>query len=65
MRRVYQSDAWDSGNYLTRFWEIHETCPVCHGRGRVEKDDWVDGQIAPVEVDCPDCGGDGEVVRYE
>jgi len=57
--KVYKSDAWDEGNHLTQFYEIHETCPKCNGEGWVydcEEDDW---------VECPVCDGRGEIVYYE
>lgn len=48
----YRSDAWDSGNSLTCFYEEVIRCPECGGEGSS------DGEI------CDACGGEGEVTVY-
>lgn len=59
MCRRYRSDAWDSGNSLTWFYEEIETCPECGGKGIVE-----DEEEKPCPEPCPECRGEGVVVRY-
>jgi len=61
-RRVFISDTWDSGNYLTRFVEVWEDCPDCGGEGVVEVEN-EEGEV--VEVECETCLGTGEVMSRQ
>ncbi len=57
----YRSDAWDSGNSLTRFYEAEYVCGTCNGSGQVEDEESEDGRL----VECPECEGAGILVVYE
>jgi hypothetical protein len=59
--RRYRSDAWDAGNSFTHFYEAVYECGVCSGSGRVQDEE---GEPAGL-IECPECGGCGEVVICE
>lgn len=64
---IFRSDAWDSGNYLTRFYEVHERCPECEGIGEIEVEVYDEEKdvVRYETADCPLCGASGTVIRYE
>lgn len=59
---MIRSDAWDSGNAMTRFYAASEkqiTCPACNGRKRLTtRAD--DGRWRSEE--CPACEGTGSLI---
>jgi DNA-directed RNA polymerase subunit RPC12/RpoP len=57
----YRSDAWDSGNSLTRYYEAIYECGYCGGTGKVDDEESETERL----IECPECGGCGEVVIYE
>lgn len=54
MRKI-ESDTWDSGNSLTRFYEVIRECETCHGEGNIPNPE----ERGRTEI-CPDCNGQGE-----
>jgi len=72
-----RSDAWDSGNYLTQFYEVEYECGLCGGRGVVSVEQAIKEYGCPLECDfecdncpildceitCPSCRGEGRVFR--
>lgn len=59
MRRI-RSDTWDSGNSMTRFYEVIRECETCHGEGKI-----INPEVEGGKEICPDCKRDGEVTIYE
>ena len=57
----YRSDAWDSGNSMTRFHEALYECGTCNGSGQVEDEESEEGHF----IECPECEGDGTLIYYE
>ncbi len=55
--RCYRSDAWDSGNYLTRFYECYYECDECNGDGKYDNGEEI--------VVCDMCNGKGKVLIYK
>lgn len=58
----YRSDAWDSGNSMTMFFEALYECGCCNGNGQIEDDE---GLSEDGLIECPECEGTGELVYYE
>jgi len=70
----YPSDAWDSGNHLTRFHEAYYecdcedgrvVCPECHGFWEADGDYSECPSCERGRITCPECDGTGEILVYE
>lgn len=57
MQEIYKSDAWDSENTLTQFYEVVEDCPYCEGIGYYS--------FGKGKYECSECGGEGKIASYE
>ncbi len=58
--RSVRADAWDEGNYLTRFYEILCICDWCDGEGKL-----VDEESDTGFRTCPECEGSGTQIKYK